>query len=97
MKLLPRLLVIFVLALGSLRAADSSIDFKPDDTIANILRQQAGQVVELRLTSGEKIGGKVDKVGDTLVHLTQLTGQEFFEAVVDLESVSAVVVRAKSK
>lgn len=97
MKLLPRLLVITLLAFGSLRAADSSIDFKADATIANILRQQAGQVVELRLTSGEKIGGKVDKVGDSLVHLTQLTGQEFFEAVVDLESVSAVVVRSKSK
>jgi len=32
-----------------------------------------------------------------LVHLSQLTGAEFFEAVVDLDSISAVVVRAKSK
>jgi hypothetical protein len=63
--------------------------------MASILRRQNGQVVELRLVSGEKIGGKVEKVGENLVYLTQLTGQEFFEAVVDLESVSAVVVRAK--
>lgn len=51
----------------------------------------------LVLRSGEKLGGKIEKVGTNLVHLSQLTGAEFFEAVVDLESISAVVVRAKNK
>ncbi len=96
MKLLPRLLVVAVLALSSLHA-QSPLELKPDDSVGSILRRLNGQVVELRLVSGEKIGGKVEKVSEELVHLTQLTGQEFFEATVDLESVSAVVVRSKTK
>ena len=96
MKLLPRLLIVVLLGLSSVRA-EGPIDLKPDDSVASILRRQSGQVVELRLVSGEKIAGKVEKVGENLVHLVQLTGQEFFEAAVDLESVSAVVVRSKSK
>lgn len=96
MKLLPRLLIVVLLGLSSLHA-EGPIDLKPDDSVASILRRNSGQVVELRLVSGEKISGKVEKVGENLVHLIQLTGQEFFEAAVDLESVSAVVVRSKSK
>jgi hypothetical protein len=45
------------------------------------------------LKSGEKIGGKVEKVGDKLVYLSQLTGAEYYDAVVDTAEVSAVVVR----
>lgn len=49
------------------------------------------------MKSGEKIGGKVEKVGDKLVHLSQLTGAEFFDAAVDTSDVAAVIVRTKSK
>lgn len=95
MKLLPRFFAVALLSLSVVQAAP--IDFKSEDSIASILRRQAGQAVELRLVSGEKIGGKVDKVGESLVYLTQLTGQEFFEAAVDIESISAVVARSQAK
>ena len=36
-----------------------------------------------------------DKVGDKLVYVSGLTGNEYFDAVVDLAEISAVVVRAK--
>lgn len=97
MKFLQRSLLVVLLTGTTLFAADSKIELKTDDGVKSILERQVGQVVELRLGSGEKIGGKVEKVGENLVHLSQLTGAEFFEAVVDIESVSAVVVRAKSK
>ena len=95
MNLLTRTLLIVVLSAAPLFAADGRIELKPDDSVKSVLERHIGQVVELRLGSGEKIAGKVEKVGENLVHLSQLTGQEFFEAAVDLESVSAVVVRAK--
>ena len=97
MKFLQRSLLVVLLSGATLFAADTKLELKTDDGVKSILERQVGQVVELRLGSGEKIGGKVEKVGETLVHLSQLTGAEFFEAVVDIESVSAVVVRAKSK
>jgi hypothetical protein len=60
MKLLSRLFVVVVLGLASVRA-EGPIELKSDDSVASILRRQSGQVVELRLVSGEKIGGKVEK------------------------------------
>jgi hypothetical protein len=86
----------FALACTDL-SAQTKIDLQAGDTIISILQKNAGQTVELRMNSGEKIGGKVEKVGDKLVHLSQLTGAEFFDAAVDLSHISAVIVRTKAK
>jgi hypothetical protein len=86
--------LIFALACGDL-FAQGKIDLQPSDTIIGILQKNVGQVVELRMKSGEKIGGKIEKVGDKLVHLSQLTGAEFFDAAVDTADVAAVIVRTK--
>jgi hypothetical protein len=72
------------------------IDFLPDDNVKTLLQRQVGKTVELRMRSGEKIGGKLERVGDTMVHLSQLTGAEFYEAAVAMDAISAVVMRAKS-
>jgi hypothetical protein len=77
-------------------SAQTKIDLQPSDTIASILQKNTGQTVELRMKSGEKVGGKVEKVGDKLVQLSSLTGAEFYDAAVDLSHISAVIVR-KSK
>lgn len=74
-------------------SAQTKIDLQPSDTITSILQKNTGQTVELRMTSGEKIGGKVEKVGDKLVQLSSLTGAEFYDGAVDLSHISAVIVR----
>jgi hypothetical protein len=90
------LVCLLVFACGNL-FAQGKIDLQTSDTVLSILQKNTGQLVELHMKSGEKIGGKVEKVGDKLVHLSQLTGAEFFEAAVDSAEVAAVVVRTKSK
>ncbi len=85
------------LALAATALAEGKVGFAADDTAASVLKRQAGQRVELRLKSGEKIAGKVEAVGDKAVHLSALTGQDFFDAVVLLEDVSAVVIRTGGK
>lgn len=75
--------------------AQGKIDLQTSDTILGILQKNVGQLVELRMKSGEKIAGKLEKVGDKLVHLSALTGAEFYDAAVDAGDVSAVVVRTK--
>ena len=77
--------------------AQGKIDLQDSDTILSILQKNPGQTVELRMNSGEKIVGKLEKVGIKLIHLSQLTGAEFFDAAVNAEDVSAVIVRTKSK
>jgi len=84
--------VIVALVCSNL-SAQTKIDLQSNDTILSILQRNTGQNVELRLKSGEKIGGKVEKIADKLVYLSQLTGAEYYDAVVDTGDVSAVVVR----
>ncbi|MFZ1219159.1 MAG: hypothetical protein WAO00_07690 [Chthoniobacterales bacterium] len=92
------ILIAFVFAFACANLfGQGKIDLQTGDTILGILQKNVGQVVELRMKSGEKIAGKIEKVGDKLVHLSQLTGAEFFDAAVDAADVAAVVVRAKSK
>lgn len=66
-------------------------------SVAGILQGSTGKSVELHLRSGEKMGGKVAQVTDSVVHLSNLTGAEYFDAFVDLKDVSAVVVRVAGR
>jgi hypothetical protein len=97
MKRLSLIIAVTLAFVCSNLFAQAKIDLQAGDTILSILQKNAGQMVELRMKSGEKIAGKVEKVGDKLVHLSQLTGAEFFDAAVDAADVAAVVIRAKSK
>ena len=90
------LLIACLLALACCNLfAQGKIDLQPSDTIMSILEKNVGQSVELRMKSGEKIGGKVEKVGDKLLHLSQLTAAEFFDGAVEIADISAVIVRTK--
>lgn len=86
--------LLFLFACSNL-LAQGKIDLQTSDTILGILQKNIGQTVELRMKSGEKIAGKLEKVGDKLVHLSSLTGAEFYDAAVEAADVSAVVVRTK--
>jgi hypothetical protein len=90
------LFILLSLAMtGANLLAQGKIDLQTSDTVLGILQKNQGQTVELRMKSGEKIAGKVEKVGDKLVHISQLTGAEFFDAAVDTAEVAAVVVRTR--
>ena len=49
----------------------------------------------LELDSGEEPGGTVRTVGDHVVHVEKVTGKEFYDAVVDLDEVAAVILRVR--
>jgi len=92
------LLLGFIIALvcGNLSAEDK-IGLQPNATVLSILQGSAGKTVELHLNSGEKIGGKIQQVTDNVVHLSHLTGAEFFDAFVNVNDISAVVIRTGGK
>ena len=94
-KLLLPLLLSATLVISAV--AQTPIDLQANDTMRTVLERQVGQTVDLRMKSGEKIGGKLQKVSDKLAHLTQLTGAEFYDAAVDIDAIAAVAVRAKAK
>jgi len=88
--------IVAVVACSSLLAQEKA-SLQPNASILSILQGSTGKTVELRLNCGEKIGGKVAQVNDNIVHLSSLTGAEYFDAFVDAKDVSAVVVRVAGR
>jgi hypothetical protein len=98
MKRYSLLLVFTVAAMTcSSLLAQEKPTLQPNATILSLLQGNTGKTVELRLNSGEKIGGKVEQVNDNLVLLSHLTGAEFFDGFVNLKDISAVVIRSAGK
>jgi hypothetical protein len=89
--------VAFALALVAQTAvfAQNKVEIAAGDSPQTLLPRLVGQKVELHLRSGEKLAGKVESATPTGVHLSNLAGQEFFDAVVNVTDISAVVVRVR--
>ncbi len=92
-----RTLALLTALTSPLLAADPGLAPKPEDSIQTVLKRQVGNKVELRLESGSSVAGKVESVGDTTVFLSNLTGAEFYEAVVILDDITAIVARSAAK
>ena len=72
--------------------------FEEQDGLAAVLKRLEGKPVRLRLAgSNEEVIGKLQKVGKELVHLSDLSGREFFDAVVRIDQVSAVAVQVRGR
>ena len=93
------LLLVTIVAAGATCSlfAQEKAALQPNATVVSLLAGSAGKSVELHLRSGEKMGGKVAQITDNIVHLSNLTGAEYFDAFVDAKDISAVVVRAAGK
>jgi hypothetical protein len=92
--------VLFVIILAvtcSSLIAEEKTALQPNATVVSLLQGSAGKSVELHLRSGEKMGGKVAQVTDNVVHLSNLTGAEYFDAFVDVKDISAVVIRVAGR
>ena len=94
-SLLVAIIITAVICASSF--AQDKASLQPNATVVSLLQGSAGKSVELHLRSGEKMGGKIAQVTDNIVHLSNLTGAEYFDAFVDVKDISAVVVRAAGK
>jgi hypothetical protein len=91
------LAVIIAVLAASTVLAEEKLSLQSNATILNILQGNTGKTVELRMSCGEKIGGKVEQVNESLVLLSHLTGAEYFDSFVNVKDVSAVVIRSAGK
>lgn len=93
----PKLFLTLIVCLLAFTSAfaQAPLDLEPNDSMQTVLQRQVGQTVELRMTSGEKLGGKLEKVNEKLAYLSQITGTEYFSGMVRIDNIAAVVVRAK--
>ena len=82
---------------SSASAEEQSLDLNSPDIIRQILEQQLGKRVKVKLESGQDMEGKVAKVGAHALQLIELAGMELFEATIKLDDVAAVIIRVRSK
>ncbi|HTG01633.1 MAG TPA: hypothetical protein VK654_13720 [Nitrospirota bacterium] len=82
---------------GSANADEPKLDVKSSATIRDILADAVGKRVTVRFASGEELEGAVVKVGDSVVHLAKLSRRDFYDAVVRIDTISAVILRVRDR
>ena len=66
-----------------------------DDTLEKLLVAQKGKRVTVKLGPSDELTGVVKVVSPKVVHLSEIAGREFFDAVIDTQRIVAVIVRTK--
>lgn len=90
---IPRLLLAALLSTQPALAQDLKVGAAA--TVESLIAAQKGKRITVRTRSGQELTGVVREVTPRFVHLGGLASREFFDAVVALESVEAVIVRTK--
>ena len=91
---LAAILVINLIAFPLTANADA-VTLGKDGSVQTVLSGHVGKRVSVMLQSGQELSGTVTAVSDRATHLHQLTGKEFYDAVISNKSISAVIIRVK--
>jgi hypothetical protein len=78
-------------------ASGAELTISANQSVENVLSAQQGKRVTVRLRSGQELTGTVKSVTPKLVQLAAVSGKEFFDAVVPLEAVEAVLIRTRER
>ncbi len=84
------------LALAPAAMAEEAATFPPG-AVAEALKARVGKPVTLHLVSGTQIGGTVAEVRSQAVVLKGVTGRDFSDALIAIDDVSVVEVRARER
>ena len=82
----------FLLALP---AHAQEVTVSASDTIQTVLAANKGKRVSVRTSGGQELTGLVRDATGKLVVLGAVTGREYFDAVIPLEKIEAVLLRTK--
>lgn len=75
----------------------TALQVEKGDTVRTVLTRQIDRKVTLVLSQGQELTGTVRSVGDGVVQLSDLSGRDFYDAVVDLQKIAAVVVKVRGQ
>lgn len=71
------------------------LNIKDGDTIKSILVKQVGKRVSITMKSGQELSGVLASVTDEVSHISELTGKEFYDAVVSTDRIETIIIRTK--
>ena len=90
---MPTLLLAALLATHPALAQDLKV--ASTATVESLITAQKGKRITVRTRSGQELTGVVREVTPRFVQLGALAGRDYFDAVVALDSVEALIVRTK--
>lgn len=93
-KIATIVLLGMALACTGVQAADE-FRISGSDNVQSVLTSLKGKRVTVRVRSGQELTGTVREINARLVQLGGLSGKEFYDAVVPMDAVDAVLVRTK--
>lgn len=84
-----------LVATGSVFAEENKFELNPSYGIREILNAYVGKRVAVRIGTGEPLEGTVTQVGSHLVHISRLSGKDFYDAVVVIDRIDAVIIKVR--
>ena len=90
-----RALITALILSTALTAQAQEVAITAGDSVQSILAAQKGKRITVRLRSGQELTGTVRDTNSKVAVLGAIGGREFFDAVVALEHVEAVLIRTK--
>lgn len=100
LKNILRALVFVVLCMvvyvPNVSAAGQKYELKSvSSTVKDVLMENIGKKVIVQMDAGVNMEGIVSKVGKSLVHISNISGGEFYDAVVRIDKISAVLFKVR--
>jgi hypothetical protein len=101
MNIQKRMVVVFIgvfcfMFSQHLFAQESKFELNKASAVKDILIEHVGKRISIKLDGGEELEGIVTKVGDPLVHISKLSKRDFYDALIRIDRISAIIVRARS-
>ena len=87
------MLAVLAFFCGTAFAQDVTIS--PNDSTQSVLTAQKGKRVTVRLRSGQELTGLMRDSNGKVAVIAAISGREFFDAVVPLDAIEAVLIRTK--
>ncbi len=85
---------LFVISQGTALAQEKP-GFNPAVSMKDNLTSNVGKRVSLMISAGESVEGTIEKVGGHFVLVSKLSGKDFYDALVRIDDIKAVVYRAR--
>jgi len=93
--LLAILIVTLHFGVGATLSAQQQRVFDTGASVQGNLQRYMGERVLVRLVSGGDLEGTVEDVGSDVVHLSRLAGRDFYDALIRIDHIGGLVVRAR--
>ena len=84
--------VLLMLLTSGNYATAGKLEFTEPDKLGSLLKMVQGKVVEIQLTTGEKLAGTVQQVGSHSLLLARLKGRDFYDAYINIDNIAAFII-----